>query len=107
MVYKIDSLHSRIGFSVRHFGISTVRGRFATFSGQVEVQPENPSQARVEIDINAASIDTGQSDRDSHLRGPDFLHVEEYPHITFASTHIDSLGEGIYTVRGDLTLHGK
>jgi len=80
MAWHIDGSHSEIQFSVKHMMISTVRGRFNKFSGTIEADEQNPASARVEVQIDAASIDTGEEKRDAHLRSPDFLNVDQYPH---------------------------
>src|SRR5919202_859375 len=79
MAWHIDRSHSEIQFSVKHMMISTVRGRFKTFSGTIEADEQNPTAARVEVQIDAASIDTGNEQRDAHLRSADFLNVEQHP----------------------------
>lgn len=105
--YEIDLSHSSIGFKVRHL-LSYTTGEFRAFSGTVEVDPENPGTAEVMAKIDAATIDTGDEDRDEHLRNEDFFDVEKFPEITFESTEITDLSEdgkkGKLT--GNLTLHG-
>jgi polyisoprenoid-binding protein YceI len=104
--WKLDPVHSSIGFWVRHLMISKVHGRFAQWSGSLEFDPENPSASHVEATIEAASIDTKDAQRDGHLKSPDFFDVEKHPNITFKSTGVAAAGEGRFTVKGDLTLHG-
>ena len=72
MGWTIDPAHTTVGFSVRHMGLSTVRGKFNTFAGEIELDPGDLTRARGTVEIDAASIDTGQPDRDTHLRGADF-----------------------------------
>ena len=104
MAWHIDGSHSEIQFSVKHMMISTVRGRFNKFSGTIEADEQNPASARVEVQIDAASIDTGEEKRDAHLRSPDFLNVDQYPHITFRSTKLERQDETHGKLYGDLTI---
>jgi polyisoprenoid-binding protein YceI len=104
MTWQIDPAHSEIQFSARHMMISTVRGRFKRFSGTVEADEQNPTTARVEVQIDAASIDTGDDKRDTHLRSPDFLNVEQYPYITFKSTKIEQRDATHGQITGNLTI---
>ncbi len=103
--WDIDVGHSAVHFWVRHMVISKVHGRFSKWSGQLELDPANLTQAKVSVKIDAASIDTQVADRDAHLRSPDFLDVEKYPQLTFVSKKVERKGEG-YRLVGDLTLHG-
>ncbi len=89
---------------------TTVRGRFKSFSGAVQVDEQNPNNSQVEVTIDAASIDTGVADRDAHLRTGDFLDVEQYPSITFRSTRVEGAyqKEGDrFRVTGDLEIRGQ
>jgi polyisoprenoid-binding protein YceI len=104
--YTIDPAHSSVHFTVRHMMITNVRGRFRAIKGTVEFDPENPAAARVDAEIDAASIDTGEAQRDAHLRNADFFDVEKYPTLTFRSGKIEPAGEGEWKVTGDLTIHG-
>ena len=104
--WEIDPVHSEIAFSVRHMMVATVRGRFNQFQGIIEFDPAHPESGRVEVTIDAASIDTRNEQRDNHLRSPDFLNVEQYPTITFVSKRIEPLGDNRFRVVGDLTLRG-
>lgn len=104
--WEIDPVHSEIAFSVRHMMVATVRGRFNQFQGVIEFDPAHPESGRVEVTIDAASIDTRNEQRDNHLRSPDFLNVEQYPTITFVSKRIEPLGDNRFRVVGDLTIRG-
>ncbi len=102
--WNIDPTHSRIGFSVRHLMIAKVRGSFKTFSGAVTV-PENPLEASLRVTIDPSSIDTGDENRDAHVRTSDFLDVEKYPNAEYVSTAVRPSGDD-YVVEGDLTFRG-
>ncbi len=102
--YAIDPAHSDAGFSVRHMMLSKVRGRFTKLSGTLQLADGDIPTA-ITVEIDAASIDTHEAPRDAHLRSADFLDVEKYPTLRFASTSIAAKGSG-FTVTGDLTLHG-
>lgn len=101
----IDRSHSEIAFQVRHL-LSKVRGRFTDFSGTIEFNESNPQNSRVEVMIQARSIDTAEGDRDTHLRSADFFDVDKYPSLTFSSTSVTPRGGNVYDVEGDLTIHG-
>ncbi|MFF8968642.1 YceI family protein [Streptomyces sp. NPDC014995] len=104
--WTVDPAHSTVGAVARHLGISSVRGRFTEFSASVEIAPDDVTRSRVEAVIRAASIDTGNSTRDTHLRSADFLDVETYPEITYRSTGLTAAGPDRWTVHGDLSLRG-
>jgi polyisoprenoid-binding protein YceI len=104
MAWHIDASHSEIQFSAKHMMISTVRGRFNQFSGTIEADEQSPTAARVEVRIDAASIDTGEEKRDAHLRSADFLNVDKYPYITFKSTKVERQNETYGKLYGDLTI---
>jgi polyisoprenoid-binding protein YceI len=103
--WHVDPSHSRLGFAVRHLGISTVHGSFREFEGTLEVGDDLASaKARGTVQVN--SIDTGQPDRDGHLLNSDFFDGEKYPEITFESTSIEVSGDNEVKVVGDLTIMG-
>ena len=104
--FTIDASHSSISFVTRHAMITKVRGAFRTFEGTGYFDQENPSNSHLKLDILADSIDTGNADRDGHLRGNDFFDMENHPRITFASTSIEAAGHDTYRVTGDLSLRG-
>jgi len=104
MSWQIDHAHSHIQFSVRHMMISKVRGRFERFSGTVEFDEQNPTNSQVEVQIEAASIDTKNPDRDNHLRSPDFFNVDQYPYLTFKSTRVETIDDTHGRIIGDLTI---
>lgn len=102
--YTIDPAHSTAGFTVRHLGLAKVRGVFSDLTGAITVA-ENIEDSSVEATIQAASIDTREPDRDTHLRSPDFLDVEQFPTMEFRSTAVRGSGAN-WEVEGDLTIHG-
>jgi len=104
-VWTIDPMHSTVAAVAQHLGISSVHGRFTEFGGRIEIA-EDLHASRVEADIKAASIDTGNGMRDGHLRSEDFLNVEEYPELTYRSAGLSPAGPDRWTVHGELSLHG-
>jgi len=102
--WNIDAAHSGINFSIRHMVVSKVRGRFAKYSGRVDLDDGDLTRSFVDVTIDAASIDTGTPQRDAHLRGPDFFDVEKFPELRFRSTRIESVARDRYRVVGDLTI---
>lgn len=107
--WDIDPTHSAVGFAVKHMMFTTVRGRFRDVKGIIELDGKNPGRTRVDVEIAAASIDTGSADRDAHLRSADFLDVENHPLITFRGKRVEGAmqSEGDrFTVTGDLTIRG-
>ena len=101
--WNIDSSHSGVHFSVRHMVVSKVRGRFAKYRGTVHLD-DDLTKSRVEVVIDAASIDTAASDRDTHLRSADFFDVERFPSLTFRSTRIERIDDQTFRLFGDLTI---
>lgn len=104
--YIIDPAHTRIGFIARHAMVTKVRGSFRQLEGTVHIDEHDPSQSTVHLVINTDSVDTGNADRDAHLRSNDFLKIDMFPEITFTSTKAEKLSEGDFTVTGDLTVKG-
>jgi polyisoprenoid-binding protein YceI len=104
--WKIDPNHSAAQFSVRHLGVSTVRGAFMKVSGSASYDPADPSKNSVDVTIDANSVDTRVQMRDNDLRSPNFLDVQKYPTITFKSKQSKSAGAGKLEILGDLTIHG-
>jgi len=104
--WQIDPNHSAAQFSVRHLGVSTVRGAFTKVSGSAKYDPANPANDTLEATIEAASVDTRVDMRDKDLRSPNFLEVEKYPTITFHSKSAKAAGAGKLQFTGDLTIHG-
>lgn len=105
--WDIDPAHTRLGFAARHAMVATVRGGFDVFSGNIVIDHKNPSASSAEVEINAASISTGNEQRDGHLTSADFLDVEQYPTITFRSTSAEEVDPDTYKMIGDLTIKGQ
>jgi polyisoprenoid-binding protein YceI len=104
--WQIDPNHSAAQFSVRHLGVSTVRGAFTKVSGTAKYDPADASKASLDANIDASSVDTRVNMRDNDLRSPNFLDVQKYPTITFVSKQAKSAGAGKLQITGDLTIHG-
>ena len=105
--WNIDAQHSEIGFEVKHMMFATVRGRFEEVEGTIVLGPEGSiEESRVETIMQAASIDTGQAQRDEHLRSADFFDVERFPTLSFRSLSVRPRGQGELAVNGELTIHG-
>lgn len=104
--YTFDTAHTRLGFVARHAMVTKVRGSFKEFEGTATIDADDPSKSSASITIQAASIDTRVAARDDHLRSNDFLDMETYPQITFASTEVKHVGGNDFEVTGDLTLRG-
>lgn len=104
-VYRIDPSHANAVFSVKHMMIAKVRGGFEKMQGKFVYDPENLPASSVEVTIDAASVNTREPQRDTHLRSADFFDVEKYPEINFRSTRFDG-GPGELKIVGDLTIHG-
>jgi polyisoprenoid-binding protein YceI len=101
-----DSMHSRVGFSVVHLGISNISGSFNTYEAKLSINKPDFSDAVVEFSGDAGSINTNNEMRDKHLKSPDFFDAEKYPKFNFKSTSFKKNGKDEYTVKGQLTLHG-
>jgi polyisoprenoid-binding protein YceI len=102
--WVIDPAHSRIGFSVRHAMVTTVRGAFAEYQSRLYFDGRDPSRSQAEIVLSTASVDTGVEQRDAHLTGRDFLDSATYPRMRFASTSVELAGADVYRMTGDLTI---
>ena len=104
MTWQIDPAHSQIQFAARHLMISNVRGRFESFTGSVEFDEADPARSSVDVQIEAASINTREAQRDGHLKSPDFLNAEQYPYLRFKSKRVDKVGDGHGRIVGELTI---
>jgi len=104
--WEIDPAHSNASFTVRHMMVSNVRGEFTRLAGGVDVVGDDPTNAKVAVTIEAASVNTREPKRDAHLRSADFFDVEKFPTITFTSKKVERAGEGRLKLVGHLTMHG-
>lgn len=106
--YVIDTkgAHASVQFKIKHLGYSWLTGRFNTFDGKFSYDPKAPEKSSINVNIEAASIDSNHAKRDKHLRSKDFLNVAEFPSSTFKSTKFEFNNETEATVTGDFTLHG-
>jgi polyisoprenoid-binding protein YceI len=104
--WNIDPAHSVAEFKVKHMMISNVKGRFSKLSGALMFDESALANSRVEVSIDAASIHTGEEQRDAHLKSADFFDVERFPTLTFQSKGISIVRDGELSVEGDLTIHG-
>lgn len=104
--WKIDPAHSAAHFSVRHLMISNVRGEFTRISGSADLNPSDWSKSKVEVTIDAASLNTREPQRDEHLRSSDFFDVANYPNLAFRSTRVESIDPDHFKLAGDLTIRG-
>ncbi|MFZ0996462.1 MAG: YceI family protein [Candidatus Dormiibacterota bacterium] len=106
MSWKVDNSHTSLEFSARHMMVSTVKGHFKEFTGEVELDPSDLTRSKARAEIQAASLDTREEKRDGHLRSADFFDVEKFPVITYQSGKIESRGDNRFRVQGDLTIRG-
>jgi polyisoprenoid-binding protein YceI len=104
--YVIDPAHTRIGFVARHAMVTKVRGSFTEVEGKVHLDEQSPGQSSAQIVIAVNSIDTGNADRDAHLRSNDFFAMDEFPEINFVSTAAEKVGDEDFKLTGDLTVKG-
>jgi polyisoprenoid-binding protein YceI len=105
--WQVDPYHTQVEFSAKHLGMMTVRGYFAEVAASGDIHPERPEASSVQATISTASIRTHNDARDNDLRSSNFLEVEKYPVMTFASTSIEPAGEDQYKLTGDLTIKGN
>jgi polyisoprenoid-binding protein YceI len=104
--WNIDAVHSVAEFKVKHMMISNVKGQFTALSGVLNLDESDVTRSHVEVTVEAASISTRESQRDTHLKSADFFDVEKHPTLTFRSTRISRTGDGELHVTGDLSIHG-
>ncbi|MFE7763715.1 YceI family protein [Streptomyces sp. NPDC057438] len=104
--YTIDASHTTIGFTARHAMVTNVKGGFLDFSGSLHLDGSDPSRSTASIDVTMESIDTGNADRDGHLKSADFFRTDEFPTMTFRSTEAVALGGDDYRITGDLSILG-
>ncbi len=106
VTYRVDPVHTFVIFRVKHLNTGFAYGRFNTISGTIVVDEKNPANSSVEIEIDANSVDTGNSQRDDHLRSPDFFNARQFPKITFKSKRVRKINATTVEVQGDLTIRG-
>ncbi|MEO7092652.1 MAG: YceI family protein [Polyangiales bacterium] len=109
MAWLLDDVHTHVGFSVKHMMVTTVRGQFKKYSGTLNLDAKDFTKSTFEGEVDVASVDTGNAQRDDHLRNNDFFDAPSHPKITFKSTKIEGKrdgGEGEFVVHGDLTIRG-
>lgn len=104
--WTLDPAHTDVHFSVKHLGISTVRGKFNGITGSAEFDPADHSTLKIHVEIDANTIDTGNDQRDAHVRSGDFLDADKFPSITFDSTKVELTGDHEGKIHGNLTLKG-
>ncbi|CAA9211551.1 MAG: Protein yceI precursor [uncultured Corynebacteriales bacterium] len=104
--WDIDPAHTRLGFAARHAMVATVRGGFDVFSGEIHLDHARPAASAATVEIDAASLSTGNAQRDEHVRGADFLDVANFPTITFRSTAVEQVDDDEYRMHGELTIKG-
>ncbi|MGW8696536.1 YceI family protein [Streptomyces eurythermus] len=104
--YVIDPAHSTLGFVARHAMVTNVKGGFGDFTGTLRLDGAEPAKSTAALDVRVESIDTGNADRDTHLKSADFFKTDEFPTMTFRSTGVEALGGEEYRVTGELSLLG-
>ncbi|HWQ08866.1 MAG TPA: YceI family protein [Holophaga sp.] len=104
--YQIDPAHSEISFRVQHLGLSKVFGRFTNYQGAILLDDQDLSRSKVDVSIEAYSVNTESDARDKHLRSADFFDVARFPNVTFHSVSVKPAGKDRFDVTGDFTLHG-
>jgi polyisoprenoid-binding protein YceI len=102
--WAIDAGHSRVGFSVPHLMVSEVEGVFHEAKGKIDIDEKDLTKSIVELNITVSSVDTGNADRDKHLKAPDFFDVAKYPSLTFKSTKIAKVAKNRFKVTGDIKI---
>ena len=104
--FKIDGVHSSVIFKINHLGTSNFYGRINMAEGEFTFDPASPDSASINVTLKTDNIDSGNAQRDGHLKSPDFFDAKQFPTITFKSTGVKKVGDG-YQLTGDLTLHGQ
>ena len=105
--WDFDLSHSSVNFHVRHLMVSKVHGRFQTWGGSLVLDDQDITRSRVDVTIDAASVDTKEEKRDAHLRSADFFDAEKFPQLTFKSTAVKKISDEEIEVTGDLTIRGE
>ncbi len=104
--WVIDTAHSEVGFRVRHLMVSWTKGRFESYSGTLELDEQDLSKSKLEVRIDAKSVNTGTADRDNHLRSADFFEVEKFPELVFTSKQFQPGSASAFKVQGELSIRG-
>ncbi|MEW5675657.1 YceI family protein [Flavobacterium enshiense] len=104
--WAIDPTHSEIGFKVKHMMFTNVSGKFNAFEASIENESDQFETSKISFNADVNSISTGNADRDTHLISADFFDTENYPLLTFNSTEIKKINEGLFEIHGDLSIHG-
>ena len=104
--FTVDPVHSSVLFRVKHLGVGYIYGRFNQYSGTFAFDDKNPADCKLEMEVKIESIDSANTDRDKHLKGPDFFNAKEFPTMSFKATRMKASDEKNYEVTGDLTIHG-
>src|SRR5690606_12622367 len=104
--WQIDPAHTQVWFAVKHMMFATVKGQFPGVAGELTLDPSDPAASSIEVQLDAATIDTRNEQRDAHLRSPDFFDAETYPQLTFVSRSVAPKGGSKYSITGDLTIRG-
>jgi polyisoprenoid-binding protein YceI len=105
-IWKIDPVHSVAEFKVKHMMISNVKGQFTAVTGVATLDEADVTKSRIEATVDAASVNTRDTQRDTHLKSADFFDVEKFPTLSFKSTRVTRTGDGELAVTGNLTIHG-
>ena len=105
--WDLDPAHTRLGFAARHAMVATVRGNFGVFSGVIRIDHADPTRSTAEVHVDAASLTTGNDQRDGHLKSPDFLDAEKDPELVFRSSRAEVVDEDTYKLYGELTVRDQ
>ncbi len=105
--YSIDTTHSELTFIARHMVFAKVRGQFKSWTAALTLDPSDPTKSAVRVEVDVASIDTREAQRDAHLRAADFFAADEFPKMVFDSTKVEAAGTGRYKLTGNLTIRGN
>jgi polyisoprenoid-binding protein YceI len=105
--WKLDPAHSHAEFKVKHMMISNVKGSFAALAGTLTEHATDATLSSIDASIDVSTVNTGDAQRDAHLKSADFFDTEKFPAMTFKSTKVQPNGDGGYNVTGDLTIHGQ
>lgn len=105
-VVDVDGAHASVNFQVSHLGYSFINGRFNDFEGEFSYDADNLAASKISMTVNTASLDSNHAERDKHLTGSRFINASKFPEASFTSTKVTDLGNGNFTVEGDMTLYG-